>query len=543
MGDEAEAHSPPQSKRRKVSEEDGKNESKDDEESNSVPNKNKPDSLIPFNCGKNVQFHCDYCQKDITRSIRIRCAECTDLDLCIECFSVGAEIRGHLKTHKYQVSDCLAYPLLTKDWHAHEEFLLLEGIEMYGLGNWKSIAEHVATKTDKKCEQHYRTHYLKSRNFPLPTLLDVANAEENKEETTDTATEKAKDDIAVEETKEDAAEETKEEPMETRAATTLTPVAQPEENKPKELPGADLAGYMPLRGDFDVEHDNDAELILADMEFSEDDHPTERELKLRIIDIYNGKLDERERRKQFVIERGLLDYKKHQQIERRRPKDERELVAQMRPFARFHTAQEHNEFVGGLLTAMRLRKRIAQLQHYRKNGIRTLAEAEEFEAEKRKRETELALKKQRESASYLYESGRQQSGGRERSNRWLNRERGEDGTNDKKRGSMRGRGGSIPLDLTGAPGAELLTPKEKDLCSELRLLPKHYMVIKDTLIRESFRLGFLDKKSARQMLKIDVNKTGKIYDFFVSCGWVSRKAQALTPMNNSKLANDETGES
>ena len=29
-----------------------------------------------------------------------------------------------------------------------------------------------------------------------------------------------------------------------------------------------VAGYLPLRGDFDVEHDNDAEAILADMEFT-----------------------------------------------------------------------------------------------------------------------------------------------------------------------------------------------------------------------------------------------------------------------------------
>ena len=67
-----------------------------------------------------------------------------------------------------------------------------------------------------------------------------------------------------------------------------------------------VSGYMPLRGDFDVEHDNDAELILADMEFSPEDHESERELKLKIIEIYNSKLDERERRKKFVLERGLL---------------------------------------------------------------------------------------------------------------------------------------------------------------------------------------------------------------------------------------------
>ena len=38
------------------------------------------------------------------------------------------------------------------------------------------------------------------------------------------------------------------------------------QEKISKLPGAALGGYMPLRGDFDLEHDNDAEQILADME-------------------------------------------------------------------------------------------------------------------------------------------------------------------------------------------------------------------------------------------------------------------------------------
>ena len=50
------------------------------------------------------------------------------------------------------------------------------------------------------------------------------------------------------------------------------------------LPGSDLPGFMPLREDFDIEYENDAELILADMEFDlDDDHPSERELKLEVI--------------------------------------------------------------------------------------------------------------------------------------------------------------------------------------------------------------------------------------------------------------------
>ncbi|RHY27580.1 hypothetical protein DYB32_006680 [Aphanomyces invadans] len=292
--------------------------------------------------------------------IRITCAECPvtpsekgPVVLCIECFSSGVEevpgVPGHRKNHSYMVSDCLSFSILDSEWTADEELLLLEGIEMFGMGNWKDIAEHVGTKTDKKCESHYVVNYLK---------LSMTPDSPEKQSRSNAATNAADDD--------------------------------------KEKMGSALAGYMPLRGDFDVEHDNDAELILADMEFSEDDHPTERELKLKVIAIYNAKLDERERRKKFVIEHQLLDYKKYQQNERRRPKDERELVMQLRPFARFHSKEEHDALVGGLVAAMRLRKQIALLQEYRRHGIRTLAEAELYEQDKRKREVDQALQKSRE---------------------------------------------------------------------------------------------------------------------------------------------------
>jgi transcriptional adapter 2-alpha len=39
------------------------------------------------------------------------------------------------------VVDCLDVPLFTKDWTINEELMLLEGVEMFGAGNWKTIAE------------------------------------------------------------------------------------------------------------------------------------------------------------------------------------------------------------------------------------------------------------------------------------------------------------------------------------------------------------------------------------------------------------------
>lgn len=46
------------------------------------------------------------------------------------------------------------------------------------------------------------------------------------------------------------------------------------------------------------------------MEFNDDDKPYEIEMKMKVLDIYNQRLDERIKRKKFVIERDLLNLKK-----------------------------------------------------------------------------------------------------------------------------------------------------------------------------------------------------------------------------------------
>ncbi|PKI73992.1 hypothetical protein CRG98_005609 [Punica granatum] len=96
--------------------------------------------------GKRALYHCNYCNKDITGRIRIKCAVCPDFDLCVECFSVGAEVTPHRSNHAYRVM----------------------GIEMYGLGNWTEVAEHVGTKNKEQCIDHYTEVYMNSPFFPLP---------------------------------------------------------------------------------------------------------------------------------------------------------------------------------------------------------------------------------------------------------------------------------------------------------------------------------------------------------------------------------------
>ena len=80
---------------------------------------------------------------------------------------------------------------------------------------------------------------------------------------------------------------------------------------------------------------------------------------------------------------------------------------------------------------------------------------------------------------------------------------------------------AAPLNLANSPSLHLLTPAEQTLCSSLRILPKPYLVIKETLVREYARRGGkLRRREARDLVKIDVNKTSRVWDFLVQAGYL-----------------------
>lgn len=78
-----------------------------------------------------------------------------------------------------------------------------------------------------------------------------------------------------------------------------------------------------------------------------------------------------------------------------------------------------------------------------------------------------------------------------------------------------------PLNLANSPSLHLLSHAEQALCSQLRILPKPYLVIKETLVREYARRGGkLRRREARDLVKIDVNKTSRVWDFLVQTGFL-----------------------
>jgi transcriptional adapter 2-alpha len=109
---------------------------------------------------------------------------------------------------------------------------------------------------------------------------------------------------------------------------------------------------MRKRRDFDYEYDYDLDEVLAEMEFFSDENEEEIEYKDKMIKYYLNRQEERIERKQFVIERGLLDIKKQPSkpsLEKKKTKEERDIVNSMKIFSRFIKPQDHERMVNNLI--------------------------------------------------------------------------------------------------------------------------------------------------------------------------------------------------
>lgn len=338
-------------------------------------------------------------------TVEIICAECpTPFKFCLECLASGVEAEHapeHKRTHAYSVTENLAiHRLFDHDWTAEDEMALLDGLAVCGIGNWFEIAAFLGTgRTEKDIERHFHRVYIDSTISPLPSAswMQVsggaaglasgaiesisASSDNTLDSSNATTTGNSASSTKSGRGRGRAAQGGGETPT---SARNFGHVAATPGYSSAHVPRTEIVGYLPLRGDFDVEWENDAETVVADIEFVEGEHAVERELKLKLLEIYNAKLDERERRKAFVIERGLLDYKRLTSAERRRPKEEKEVYDVLRPFARFLTPTGFEDLARAVILEQRLRRRIIQLQEYKQKGITTLAEAADYESQRKK---------------------------------------------------------------------------------------------------------------------------------------------------------------
>lgn len=250
-----------------------------------------------------------------------------------------------------------------------------------------------------------------------------------------------------------------------------------------------------------------------------------------MLDIYSGVLERRMAKKMFIFEHNLLEFRKQQTVDKMRSKEDREIFSQIKPYARFMSANTFDTFLAGLVKEEELRRKNQVLQEYRRHGLRSFAEVSRFEWEKK--HLELYLKggsSLSRTPLPLKEPFPLPSSNTSLNSSALKQQQSAsvnvvDLTSDNyKSTNSTTRKASTPLNILNSDGIELLSDKEKHICSILRLYPRLYLNIKDTLIREYLRTGGLKRAQARAAVKIDVNKTSRLYDFFISAGWIKPPA-------------------
>ncbi|KAI4204847.1 MAG: hypothetical protein LQ350_000913 [Teloschistes chrysophthalmus] len=516
-----------------------------------------------------LKYICDVCSADITSTVRIRCAQsaCTEYDLCVPCFSKGDSSRDHdPRTHPFSVIEQHSIPMYTRDWGADEELLLLEGLEVYGLGSWSEVADHVGGFRNKEeVREHYIETYIESSRFPLPenaSPQDLSLVEEIPRETFQACKKRR-----IEKRKEDA-----------KSAPPATPKQKPTASVPA---CHEVQGYMPGRLEFETEFCNEAEEAVQHMQFDPGDGINSRtgelepemELKMLVMNIYNARLTARADRKKVIFEHKLLEYRTNANKDKKRTKEERDLHNKAKPFARMMNHIDLDSVTVNLEYEHNLRQAISQLQDWRQMRIGDLKSGEKYEQEKQIRsqrpaptgafdriggvriskptppvETPSATtaltapelpERLKPSITPNTNPSVAQAPTSSTSNPHdvtctptkgplTNGNANVSGTPSsqlKHKYSVPSLNGTTPLKLSNENTTDLhlLTKEEADLCSALRLMPKPYLVIKEGLIREAMKSGGgLKRRLAKEVCKIDPSKSTRIFDFFVHSGWIQK---------------------
>ncbi|KAE9969716.1 hypothetical protein EG328_006692 [Venturia inaequalis] len=508
-----------------------------------------------------VKFVCDNCSSDITSTVRINCHVCTDYDLCVPCFVGGLSSRDHEPAnHAYRVIEQHSIPIYTEDWGADEELLLLEGAETYGLGSWADIADHIGgCRTKDEVRDHYLSAYVDSPNFPLPLHASP------------------KDSALVNEIPREQFQARKKRRIENRKEAQLAEqkaAAQPKQKPTASVPSChEVQGFMPGRLEFETEYFNEAEEAVQHMQFDpgdgtpamNPDGQQELELKMVIMEIYNERLTSRVERKKIIFEHNLLNYKANQIIDKKRTKEQRDLVNRAKPFARMMTHADYEEFTTGLEYEHDLRHAINTLQEWRSMQIKTLKAGEVYELEKLSRTTRpppnhfghdrlvsaRGMAKATPPVDVPTESTRlvskdlvlrpfDASTGLPNANGQItppasdvdenSQPNGTNGTTTQQSTQHNYHVTSITtvnaMHFTEYNSADLhlLTPEERDLCRVTSIQPKPYLAIKNLILEEAVANGgALKKKSVAELVKtVDRIKMGKIFDFMVVSGWVGK---------------------
>jgi len=308
---------------------------------------------------KNTGIECFICKKDLTKNIKFLCEKCNNQVFCIKCFIEGK----HPKDHKFHVIDNLNYPLFTEDWKMHEEYKLLVNLSTSGLNNWEDISNIMGNRGQVECESHYYSFYYTQKEDPLPKENSIIidnnkNIIKEKLEINKNIVKNKLNECQVNKGN-SIQEQPKEVKVNKRNSRCLCLRKNPRNGEAESA--AEILGCRPKRHEFETEFLNDTEIEISHLEFDENDKEDDLKIKYDVLKDYNLRIKEREERKNFVFEKGLLDLRRQNRIESKLSRDEFELLLFLKPFLRFYENSEFFDLFEGIVLEQELKLALKNL--------------------------------------------------------------------------------------------------------------------------------------------------------------------------------------
>lgn len=241
---------------------------------------------------------CDNCFLDISNVTRIKCADCT-CDMCTSCFLNRAETSIHRVSHRFHVISSLGGVLYDDNWTIFEEMMFLEGLKMYGIGNWIDISTFVSNKSDNECEKHFLKIFDINDNKTLEIKdLNVKSSNPHRSE---------------------------------------------------------VLSFLSNRKEFEIEYLNNFEASIKDLVILDDDKEQDVELKRAFLDAYKRVLELREYRTYMCIDRELVNI---QNVKRNDDIYNNDKVKCLLPFL---SKEDYNRLYNGIYKEDKLKELISNL--------------------------------------------------------------------------------------------------------------------------------------------------------------------------------------
>jgi transcriptional adapter 2-alpha len=472
-------------------------------------------------------FCCAICNLKL-KAIFIRCVQCKaehspNIYICLECFAQGSETNTHRSDHNYDVCNLNRIKTFS-NWTACEELSLFENIVMLNAQNWTEITKStnenaVARRMEVECKDHFED-WLEILCRNPDTSNDIGDLELF-----------VGDGSFV---------------MRENELGPPRPALHSQQYRR-------MSGYRAARGDFETEFNNDYEFkSISDIDYDVDQadqkcidaecvsdssqastatnsDDIEERLKLAVIQSYRDLISERCKRKKLIRDFGLLNElainsMNNQYLMNKMQYNQIQSMLPMKCYRLFMSVNGLMEYIELLNYNIQLKKRLVELKEYRLNGIRSFKHAEVFKRCKTKRDS---LVKSANLSSILTTVIRFNANERvnmDNCKEWLRKflvqEHGLFATlnshNSSSNNCVQPPRKHNPLRIENYPESDKLNEEEKEFCRVSRIQPLVYLRVKQILVQECNKAGFVTYSRARKIACIDVNKTRKIHNLLLN---------------------------